>query len=174
LIDTWIPCLEQGVEGFVITASGCGVTVKEYPHLFRDDPDYLEKAKIISRKTFDLSEVIEREIDDQYRVADANQKVAFHSPCTLQHGQQITGAVEKILERVGYHLCTVGDAHLCCGSAGTYSIFQPEISGTLREAKLDALYQDKPDIVCTANVGCQTHLNMKSRTAVRHWIELLL
>jgi glycolate oxidase iron-sulfur subunit len=174
LIDTWIPCLDQGVEGFVITASGCGVTVKEYPHLFRDDPDYFAKAKEISRKTFDLSEVVEAEIDDQYKVEHANQKVAFHSPCTLQHGQQITGTVEKILKRVGYSLCTIQDAHLCCGSAGTYSIFQPEISGKLREDKLDALYQNMPDIVCTANVGCQAHLNMKSRTTVRHWIELLL
>ena len=174
LIDAWMPCLDQGVEGFVITASGCGVTVKEYPHLFRNEPDYFEKAKEISRKTYDLSEVVEREIDDQYRIEDTNQKVAFHSPCTLQHGQQISGTVEKVLERVGYEICTVRDAHLCCGSAGTYSIFQPEISGKLREAKLDSLYKDMPDIVCTANVGCQTHLNMKSRTIVRHWIELLL
>ena len=187
LIDKWWPYLAQGVERFVMTASGCGVTIMAYPHLFQDEPDYLEKAKAISAKTVDLCEVIDNEMSngmDQeiapaFRVQDSSQKVAFHAPCTLQHGllqrgQKISGTVEKILQRVGYSLCNVKDAHLCCGSAGTYSIFQPEISSQLRQAKLRALYNDNPDIVCTANVGCQVHLNMNGHTRVQHWVELLL
>ncbi len=182
LIDKWWPYLAQGIEGFVMTASGCGVTILEYPHLFQDEPNYREKAKAISGKTVDLCEVIDKEMDKEtdkevaaaFRVPDTAQKVAFHSPCTLQHGQKITGRVEKILQRVGYQLCKVEDSHLCCGSAGTYSIFQPEISSQLRTAKLRALYNDNPNIVCTANVGCQVHLNMNDHARVKHWVELLL
>ncbi|WP_423908807.1 glycolate oxidase subunit GlcF [Candidatus Spongiihabitans sp.] len=182
LIDEWWPYLAQGIEGFVMTASGCGVTIMEYPHLFQDEPDYLEKAKAVSGKTVDLCEVIDKEmckgmdkeIDPVFRVQDTSQKVAFHSPCTLQHGQKITGTVEKILQRVGYQLCKVEDPHLCCGSAGTYSIFQPGISSQLRQAKLRSLYNDNPNIVCTANVGCQAHLNMNGHAKVKHWVELLL
>lgn len=190
LIDKWWHCLEQGVEGFVMTASGCGVTIMEYPHLFQDEPDYLEKAQAIAEKTVDLSTVIDKEMDEQtaaaFRVQNTQHKVAFHSPCTLQHSQKITASVEKILQRVGYQLCQVKDAHLCCGSAGTYSLFQPAISNQLRQAKLHALYEDNPSIVCTANVGCQVHLNINDqakgrhsgkhsgRHSVKHWIELLL
>ena len=176
LIDKWIPYLEQGIDGFVMTASGCGVTIMAYPQLFRDEPDYRQKAQAICAKTFDLCEVIDREMDASFRVQDTTSKVSFHAPCTLQHGQKITHTVEKILRRVGYQLCQVKDAHLCCGSAGTYSMFHPQIAEQLVEAKLRALYNDNPDIVCTANVGCQTHLNMylHGTTRVRHWVELLL
>ncbi len=175
LIDAWWPWLDQGVEGFIVTASGCAVTVKEYDHLFHEDQEYYEKARLISGKTFDLSEVIDKELDPAYRVrADRYLRVAFHSPCTLQHGQQIKGKVEAILERAGYRVCEVEDAHLCCGSAGTYSLLQPGLSRQLQTRKIAALQEDNPDIVCTANVGCQVHLNSVSSGPVRHWIELLV
>ena len=180
LIDRWLPHLEE-VEAIVMTASGCGVTIKDYPRLFADDPEYREKARRISEKTVDLCEVIARELPPDYQPAPANarQKVAFHAPCTLQHAQRITGSVESILTRVGYTLCAVRDAHLCCGSAGTYSILQPTISAQLRRAKRTALAAADPDVVCTANVGCQLQLGGRRLTKataapVVHWIELLL
>ena len=176
LIDKWWTYLEQGIDGFVMTASGCGVTIMAYPQLFRDEADYLQKAQAICAKTFDLCEVIDQEMGATFRVQNSMQKVAFHVPCTLQHGQKITHTVEKILQRVGYQLCKVKDAHLCCGSAGTYSMLHPHIAEQLVDAKIVALFNDNPDIVCTANVGCQTHLNLHipEHTSVRHWIELLL
>jgi len=174
LIDAWWPWLDQGVEGFIVTASGCAVTVKEYDHLFHEDQEYHEKARLISGKTFDLSEVIDKEYDPAYRVREAGSRVAFHSPCTLQHGQQIKGKVEAILERAGYRICEVADAHLCCGSAGTYSLLQPGLSRQLQTRKIAALQENNPDIICTANVGCQVHLNSVSSDPVRHWIELLV
>ena len=174
LIDRWWPYLDQGVEGFITSASGCGVTISEYPQLFHDDPEYLHKARAISAISSDLSEVIDREIDSHYQVANPSRKVAFHSPCTLQHGHKLAGTVEKILERVGYQLCEVKDSHICCGSAGTYSLFHPKISAKLKQNKLEAIYRDKPDVVCTANIGCQAHLSEEGRPSVRHWIELLL
>ncbi len=174
LIDTWWPCLDQGIEGFVMTASGCGVTIKEYPHLFRHDPEYLHKGKAIAAKTFDLCEILSTEIDSGYCVQNPSLKVAFHAPCTLQHGQKITGAVESLLRRVGYRLCEVKDSHLCCGSAGTYALLQPDISNKLRQAKLRSLRRDQPDVICTANIGCQLHLNIDKNLPVKHWVELLL
>ena len=182
LIDRWLPHLE-GVEAIVMTASGCGVTIKDYPRLFADDPEYREKARRISEKTVDLCEVIARELPPDYQPtpahANARQKVAFHAPCTLQHAQRITGSVESILARAGYTLCAVRDSHLCCGSAGTYSILQPTISAQLRRAKRTALAAADPDVVCTANVGCQLQLGGRRLTKataapVVHWIELLL
>ena len=174
LIDAWWPWLEQGVEGFIVTASGCAVTIKEYDHLFREDQEYHEKARLISGKTLDLSEVVNQELDPACRVGAVGSRVAFHSPCTLQHGQQIKGKVEAILERVGYQICEVADAHLCCGSAGAYSLLQPGLSRQLQIQKIAALQENNPDIVCTANVGCQVHLNSASSGLVRHWIELLV
>ncbi len=177
LIDAWWPFLAQGVEGFIVTASGCAVTIKEYDHLFREDREYHEKARLVSAKTFDLSEVIDREFVPACRdraSGVARPTVAFHSPCTLQHGQQIKGKVEAILERAGYRLCEVGEAHLCCGSAGVYSLLQPGLSRQLQTRKIAALQENNPDIICTANVGCQVHLNSVSPGPVRHWIELLV
>ncbi len=180
LIDAWWPWLERGVEGFIVTASGCAVTIKEYDHLFRGDPQYHEKARFISAKTLDLSEVVEQEMNSSNRVkaigatGAARTTVAFHSPCTLQHGQQIKGRVEAILERAGYRICEVEDAHLCCGSAGAYSLLQPGLSRQLQTRKIAALQKNDPDIVCTANIGCQIHLNSVSSGPVRHWIELLV
>lgn len=171
-IDTWWPYIEQGAEAIIVTASGCGVQVKDYAHLLCDDIDYADKAKKVSALTFDLSEIIARENLDSLQI-NTNKTVAFHSPCTLQHGQQLNGKVEAILTGLGFTLTEIADSHLCCGSAGTYSILQSKISTQLLDNKLAALNSDQPDIIVTANVGCQLHLNTKSEQSVLHWIELL-
>jgi glycolate oxidase iron-sulfur subunit len=171
LIDRWWPYVEQDeVEAIVVTASGCGVTVKDYAHLLAHDPAYGAKAKRVSALARDLVEVVPAEAIP----TGANRgRIAFQSPCTLQHGQQIRGAVESLLERAGYELAPVADAHLCCGSAGTYSLLQPEISRELRTRKLAALAAGKPQAVASANLGCMVHLQAASPVPVRHWIELI-
>ena len=170
LIDAWWPALERGeVEAIVMTASGCGVTVKEYGHFLAQDPGYAAKAERISAITRDLCEVLTPQMVKQR----ARGRVAFHSPCTLQHGQQLRGKVEALLGAAGYQLTPVDDAHLCCGSAGTYSLLQPQIGAELRARKLAALGAGAPDVIATANIGCLTHLQTASATPVRHWIELL-
>jgi glycolate oxidase iron-sulfur subunit len=171
LIDAWWPLVESGaVEAIVMTASGCGATVKEYAHLLREDPQYRDKAERISSLTRDLCEVI----DPQALPASRNLgRLAFQSPCTLQHGQQIRGKVEALLARAGFELSGVDDAHLCCGSAGTYSLLQPELSGELRARKLRALHEGAPVRIATANIGCLAHLQAGTATPVLHWIELL-
>jgi glycolate dehydrogenase iron-sulfur subunit len=171
LIDAWWPLVERGdVEAIVMTASGCGVTVKEYAHLLGQDPRYREKATRIAALTRDLAEVIPPEALPEGVGAG---RVAFHSPCTLQHGQQIRGAAEARLTRVGLELTPVRDAHLCCGSAGTYSLLQPAIAGELRSRKLAALSEAQPGQIATANIGCLTHLQGAAPVPVRHWIEIL-
>src|SRR5688572_4843657 len=168
LIDAWWPLVERGeVEAIVMTASGCGVTVKDYGHLLAQDPAYREKAARISALTRDLSEVI------PLQEGKAKGRVAFHSPCTLQHGQQIRGRAEALLTAAGYELTPVNDAHLCCGSAGTYSLLQPQISRELRGRKLAALQAGAASQIATANIGCLVHLQAGSDLPVRHWIELL-
>jgi glycolate oxidase iron-sulfur subunit len=170
LIDAWWPLVERGeVEAIVMTASGCGVTVKEYAHHLAQDERYREKAERIAALTRDLCEVLTPEM---VRGAGGG-KVAFQSPCTLQHGQQLRGKVEALLRAAGYELTTVSDAHLCCGSAGTYSLLQAEISAELRGRKLQALEAGKPDFIATANIGCLAHLQAASSAPLRHWIELL-
>ena len=179
VIDAWWPHIESGsVEAIVMTASGCGAHVKEYGDLLKHDAAYAEKAARVSALTRDASEVIaaERErLAELLRAASggAPLKVAFHSPCTLQHGQKIRGVVESLLAAAGYELSPVADPHLCCGSAGTYPILQPELSKQLRDNKLAALGAGSPAVFVTANIGCQTHLQSGSATPVRHWIELL-
>jgi len=174
-IDTWWPAVEAGIEAIISTASGCGVTVKDYGHLLNDDPDYAEKAKKVSELTVDLSEVIYAEAlksppDPNTR---NDRKVAFHCPCTLQHGQKLDGQVEKLLKQYNFTILPVTDGHLCCGSAGTYSVLQPALSEQLKVNKLDNLQAHSPDVIATANVGCQLHLRKDSRVPVLHWIELL-
>ena len=168
LIDAWWPYVERGeVEAIVITASGCGSTVKEYGHLLAHDPAYREKAERIAAMAKDLSEVVPPPR------GGARGRIAFQSPCSLQHGQQIRGKVEALLAQAGYELVPVADAHLCCGSAGTYSILQPGLSAQLRARKLAALQEGAPDAIATANIGCLTHLQGGARVPVRHWIEFL-
>jgi glycolate oxidase iron-sulfur subunit len=171
LIDAWWPRVERGeVEAIVMTASGCGVTLKDYVHLLAHDPDYRDKAARISGLTKDLSEVVPFEALPK---GTARGRVAFQSPCTLQHGQQIRGTVEARLERAGFEVTEVRDAHLCCGSAGTYSVLQPAIAGELRSRKLTSLQETGPDCIATANIGCLSHLQGAADVPVRHWIELL-
>ncbi|SFC46773.1 glycolate oxidase subunit GlcF [Collimonas sp. OK412] len=178
-IDAWWPYVigsnGQGVEAIVMTASGCGVTVKEYGHLLAADPAYAVKAKAISALTKDLCEILpafEAELQQKLQ-GKFTQRVAYHPPCTLQHGQQIRGKVEGLLRSVGVDVQLCADNHLCCGSAGTYSVLQPELSYRLRDNKLDNLQATKPDMIVSANIGCLTHLQSGTQTPVRHWIELL-
>ncbi|SAK90971.1 glycolate oxidase iron-sulfur subunit [Caballeronia temeraria] len=171
-IDAWWPKVRAGAEAIVQTASGCGAFVKEYGELLRDDPAYAERARHISSIARDLVEVLTPEPVERLRIA-ANKRIAFHCPCTLQHAQRLGGAVEALLSRLGFDLANVPDAHLCCGSSGTYSITQPALARQLRDNKLDALESDKPDVIATANIGCQMHLGGAGRTSVRHWIEIV-
>jgi len=177
LIDVWWPSVERGeVEAIVMTASGCGSTVREYAHLLGEDPVYRERAARIAGMTRDLSEVVSAEADalgERLGGATPCGKVAFQSPCSLQHGQQIRGVVEALLERAGYELTPVAEPHLCCGSAGTYSIMQAELSLELRARKLGALQAGVPARIATANVGCLAHLQAGTEIPVRHWIELV-
>ena len=174
-IDAWWPLLQQGCEAIVMTASGCGVMVKDYGYLLKHDAEYSDKATHISGLTRDLSEIIAAEhINLSTHIVSAQRdKVAFHAPCTLQHGQKITGVIEHLLSSAGFQLTAVADAHLCCGSAGTYSILQPELAQQLRNNKLSALNSGQPTVIATANIGCLTHLQSGTDVAVRHWIELL-
>ncbi|MEB0041482.1 MULTISPECIES: glycolate oxidase subunit GlcF [unclassified Pseudomonas] len=171
-IDAWWPSVENGAEAIVQTASGCGAFVKDYGHLLREDPAYAAKALKISALTKDLVEVLRDEPLEKLGVS-SDVRLAFHCPCTLQHAQKLGGAVESVLTRLGFNLTAVPDGHLCCGSAGTYSITQPELSKQLRDNKMNALESGKPDMIVTANIGCQTHLDSAGRTPVRHWIELV-
>jgi glycolate oxidase iron-sulfur subunit len=171
LIDAWWPLVAgRETEAIVATASGCGVTIKEYSHLLALDQNYRGKAERVSELTRDLCEVMRPE--DLPKGANRG-RVAFQSPCSLQHGQQIRGKVEALLARVGYELTPVRDAHLCCGSAGTYSLLQPAIAGELRARKLAALGEGAPQAIATANIGCLAHLQAASATPIRHWIELI-
>ncbi|WP_109480847.1 glycolate oxidase subunit GlcF [Paraburkholderia sp. C35] len=174
-IDAWWPAVDAGAEAIVQTASGCGAFVKEYGHLLRNDPLYAEKAARVSALARDLVEVLSNEPLDALQPADdpVATRVAFHCPCTLQHAQKLGGAVEGLLNRLGFDLSAVPDAHLCCGSAGTYSITQPELAMRLRDNKIAALESGRPDVIATANVGCQMHLDGAGKTRVRHWIELV-
>jgi glycolate oxidase iron-sulfur subunit len=171
-IDAWWPSIENGIEAIIMTASGCGAVVKEYGMHLQQDTEYAKKAVQISRLTRDLSEVVAQEDISGIKVTPST-RVAFHAPCTLQHAQQITGKVEAILQRAGYELTTVADTHLCCGSAGTYSILQPGLAHRLLRNKLTALNAQRPDIIATANIGCQLQLATAATVPVKHWIELL-
>jgi glycolate oxidase iron-sulfur subunit len=177
-IDAWWPFIENGVEAIVMNASGCGVTVKEYGHILADDPLYAERATRVSALTRDLSELLPELVPalrPKLRHApDASRVIAFHPPCTLQHGQQLKGGVEQHLAALGFTVQVArNEAHLCCGSAGTYSVLQPEIAYTLRDRKLGHLDELAPAVIASANIGCITHLQSGTATPVRHWVEVL-
>jgi len=173
-IDAWWPYIEDGAEAIVITASACAAMVKEYGELLADDPRYAERARRVSELTRDLSEVLAGEdLQSLAHAGEPARRIAFHSPCTLQHAQPLGGKVEDILARTGFTLTRVPDPHLCCGSAGTYSILQADISQRLLKRKLDALQGDAPELIATANIGCMVHLQSASEIPVLHWIELL-
>jgi glycolate oxidase iron-sulfur subunit len=171
-IDAWWPFIKDGCEAIVMTASGCGSTVKEYGHHLRHDPAYAEKAARVSDLTRDLSEVL-RDEDLSVLKPAAPKRIAFHPPCSLQHGQKLRGVIEGILTRAGHELLPVAESHLCCGSAGTYALLQPELSGQLRARKLSNLQARGPELIASANIGCQSHLAAASEVPVVHWISLL-
>ncbi|MBK7900656.1 MAG: glycolate oxidase subunit GlcF [Azonexus sp.] len=176
-IDAWWPAVEAGAEAIVVTASGCAVQVRDYGHVLADDPDYAAKAARIAALCRDPGELLLMEQDRLLPLLAATRRdrgpLAFHSPCSLQHGLGVRGAAETLLAACGYTLTPVPDPHLCCGSAGTYSILQPDISKRLRDNKLNALNTGSPRAIATANIGCLTHLQAGSDLPVRHWIELL-
>ena len=174
-IDAWWPYVEQGVEALVMNASGCGVTVKEYGYILKDDPAYAEKAARISALTRDLSELLPELVESlRDRVTASPGQIAFHPPCTLQHGQQLRGGVEKYLGELGFEIRVAScEAHLCCGSAGTYSVLNPELAYQLRDRKLANLGEMKPETIVSANIGCITHLQSGTAIPVRHWVEVL-
>jgi len=174
-IDAWWPLVQAGAEAIVMTASGCGATVKDYGHLLAHDAAYAEKALRISALTKDLSEILpafESELQSKL-IGKISKRVAYHPPCTLQHGQQIRGKVEGVLRAVGVDVQLCADSHLCCGSAGTYSVLQPELSYQLRDKKVANLEATKPDMIVSANIGCLTHIQSGTDTPVKHWIELI-
>jgi glycolate oxidase iron-sulfur subunit len=172
-IDAWWPYLDAGAEAIVMTASGCGAMVREYGELLHDDSAYAHKAARVSELTVDLSEVLARENPSAFKGIGDGRRIAYHPPCTLQHAQQVTGLAENILRAAGFELTPVPDSHLCCGSAGTYSILQKSLSQQLLHAKLNALVSGAPTAIATANIGCQLHLATQAKVPVRHWIELL-
>ena len=172
-IDAWLPLLDSGAEALLITASGCGTQVREYPQLLAEDSDYLPRAERIAAATRDLLEVVSVEAQDRIQPCGDQLPVAIHTPCSLQHGQSLGGRIEPLLEAAGYQLLPVADSHLCCGSAGPYSLLQPTLAGALRQRKLSALEAHQPVLIVTANVGCQMHLQSGTERPVRHWVELL-
>ena len=212
-IDAWWPMIEANVvEAIAMTASGCGVMVKEYGHLLAHDAAYAAKASRVSEMTRDLSELAlaEDALPERLAAAKARRvaatkasggagrsenatagvgasggafggasavaaavKIAYHPPCTLQHGQQLRGQAEQILRDAGFELTPVADSHLCCGSAGAYSVLNPEIAGQLKERKLANLQAGKPALICSSNIGCLTHLQSGTQTPVKHWIEVI-
>ncbi|MGF6149638.1 glycolate oxidase subunit GlcF [Pseudomonas fluorescens] len=171
-IDAWWPALENGAEAIVQTASGCGAFIKDYGHLLKTDPAYAAKAKRVSEMSKDLVEILRDEPLERVCAA-TERRIAFHCPCTLQHALKLGGAVEELLTRLGFNLTSVPDSHLCCGSAGTYSLTQPVLARQLRDNRLNALESGRPELIVTANIGCQSHLASAGRTPVRHWIELV-
>ena len=193
-IDAWWPLVEgltsQGqVEAIVMNASGCGVTVKEYGHALAHDPAYADKAQRISELTKDLSELLPglmpalaqrlgRAVGNVGKPGSAalptHGRLVFHPPCTLQHGQQLRGGVEQQLAALGFEVRLAGaESHLCCGSAGTYSVLQPELATQLRERKLGHLAPADDETLISANIGCIQHLQSGTATPVRHWVEVL-
>ncbi|MHA7153123.1 glycolate oxidase subunit GlcF, partial [Burkholderia pseudomallei] len=174
-IDAWWPHIERGVEAIVMNASGCGATVREYAHLLRGDPAYADKARRIVELTKDASELLggfEAELIALTRRRGIHT-VAYHPPCTLQHGQQLRGKVERLLEGLGIEVRLPADSHLCCGSAGTYSLTQPSLAYKLRKRKLAKLQETEPQMIVSANIGCIAHLQSGTAVPVVHWVQLV-
>jgi glycolate oxidase iron-sulfur subunit len=168
--------VHRGLEAIVVTATGCGIMVKDYGHFLAHDAAYAAKAKKIGELARDPIEIVMAEwkrIAPMIAMDQGPQRIAFHSPCTLQHGMKIRGQVEEILLAIGHSLLPVADTSVCCGSAGTYSVLQPALSSQLKANKLKALEAPRPDVIVTANIGCLAHLESGTQIPVRHWIELL-
>ena len=173
-IDAWWPFIESGqVEAIIATASGCGATLKDYAYYLRNDANYAAKAAKIASFSKDIAELIAAENYQGLNPEPPLKRIAWHPPCSLQHGQRIQGVVEQILKNCGYDLLPVVDSHLCCGSAGTYSILQPALANQLKINKINHLLMEKPELIVTANIGCQLHLQEGTNLPVQHWIHLL-
>jgi glycolate oxidase iron-sulfur subunit len=173
-VDACCGALDAGAEAIVSSASACGLMVKDYGRLLAGEPEYSRRAQRVSAATRDLAEIIEaRDLQRAGFNRAAGRTVAWQAPCTLQHGQRVAERVEVLLQAAGYQLTPVRDAKLCCGSAGTYSLLQPQLSGELRRRKLAGLMGAEPDTIATANIGCLEHLRAASPVPVRHWIELV-
>ncbi|HSV34371.1 MAG TPA: glycolate oxidase subunit GlcF, partial [Ramlibacter sp.] len=175
-IDAWWPYVERGeVEAIVMNASGCGVTVREYGHFLQHDVAYADKARRIGELTRDLSELLPDLVAAlRGKVRPSDGLLAFHPPCSLQHGQQLRGGVEALMGELGFTVRTaLAESHLCCGSAGTYSVLHPELAHELRDRKLGHLGELQPEMIISANIGCITHLQSGTGTPVKHWVEVL-
>jgi len=172
-LDAWAPALDDGADAIVVNATGCGAQVAEYAHALAADATHSERAGEATRLATDPVELLEP-YADRLRPADGvPTRIAFHAPCTLQHGLGLGGRVEKLLRRIGFELTPVADAHICCGSAGTYSVLQPELAAQLRGDKVRNLERGSPEMIATANIGCLTHIQTGTGTPVRHWLELI-
>lgn len=171
-IDSWWPAIEAGAEAIITTASACTLMTKDYGRLLADDPEYSNKAAKVSALTLDASEVIANEELSSLAI-DASHPVAVQIPCTAQHGQSLSAALLKILAAAGLNIINTSDKQMCCGAAGTYTVFQPDLSQSLRQQRLEVLQQDKPDYIVTANIGCLLHLQHKANVPVLHWVEVL-
>jgi glycolate oxidase iron-sulfur subunit len=181
-IDAWWPHVQDGAEAIVMNASGCGSTVKDYGHILKDDPAYAQKARRISELTKDLSELLSMITEAlqsaapglRERIAKTAPRLAFHPPCSLQHGQKLKGGVEQHLGAMGFDIRTANnESHLCCGSAGTFSVLHPKLAYELRDRKLGHLGELNSEVIVSANIGCITHLQSGTQTPVKHWIEVL-
>ena len=170
-IDIWTQKLESGFDSIISSASGCGVMVKDYPKLFKSSDPYFQKALFVSSKTKDIAEFLATKDLSALHLSEIN--VTYHEPCTMQHGQELSGLVESILSQFGYIKKTVKDSHICCGSAGAYSIFESKISSQLRNNKIENLNASQPNMIVTSNIGCLMHLQKGSSIPVKHWVELL-
>jgi glycolate oxidase iron-sulfur subunit len=179
LIDAWLPLLEAGAEAIVMTASGCGVHVRDYGHLLAEDPAYGAKAARVAAAVRDLSEILAQEKAPLAALLESGRQqrngtaTAFHSPCTLQHGQHVRGAVEGLLQAAGFTARPVANSHMCCGAAGTYSILEPDLALQLRDLMVGSLSAGAPGVIVSANAGCIAHLQAGTSLPVRHWIELI-
>ena len=175
-VDAWWPLVESGaVEAIVMDASGCGAMVKEYGHHLLHDPTYAERAQRISALCQDISEYLPQ-FAASLKTLLKNKPVdhlAYHPPCTLQHAQQVRGGAEALLRELGFEVKLPLESHLCCGSAGTYSVLQPELSKELRNRKLQHLAETAPQRIVSSNIGCIQHLQSGTTILVQHWVELL-
>ena len=169
-LDAWEPYLAGNVEALIVNSSGCATFLRDYPDLLGDDPAYLPRARHLARIVRDPLEVLENLALVAVR-APLQARIAVHEPCSLQHGLKLTGRIGRLLSRLGYDPQPVADNHLCCGSAGSYSLLQPKMAGRLKTAKLKALNASAPDVIYTGNIGCWMHLSEDAPVPVRHWLE---
>ncbi|MFW2437945.1 MAG: glycolate oxidase subunit GlcF [Arenicellales bacterium] len=172
-IDTWWPWLKQGAEGIVLTASGCATMVREYGHLLAADSGYADKARRVAELCRDPIEILEIFQDQLRKKPDLADYISYQVPCTQQHGLRIRGQVETLLSTVGFKLTQQDIGHLCCGSAGSYSVLQPALSSQLKVNKLQDLTKDTPGLIATANIGCLLHLQSGTDIPVKHWLQLI-